>query len=384
MLASINVRRALWSAGVVAAALVASFASADEPPFDFSDAFYLENGVNPEAIVGRINGMDGVSVFDETNDPTRRGVRSLLTIPAFDHSGGIIWFNVFGELVTESFTDDAAGVEAREIADDAPIYIFPRAGGVPTEIFPKRQEDLVDLRHGYFSNNPLGLWVFVFVHYTDAALHTREGQAALEDLAERNGRDLDGTPIIRTLSEIDSLVDDGFVELVERNRDGSEGSPWSICPVIEDPRDGAIAPDAFLANVTLEDGSPLPAHLDMYLEFNCLQSTGDFCDGGLAVTRPFPGVADADNSLIAANADEGERVWFVYGFRSGAKAVPGCSNLTVDIANPVVAGSAVADAFGQARLTRFVGAAAAGQSVRVQSVSVEDCEVSEPVDFIFP
>lgn len=65
------------------------------------------------------------------------------------------------------------------------------------------------MRHGYFSNNPLGLWVHVFVSYTDKAFNTPEGREALAELADRNGLALDGTPIIATLSELEDLT--GFV-----------------------------------------------------------------------------------------------------------------------------------------------------------------------------
>jgi len=271
------------AAGVMFAALMTGIAFAGDdnsPPFDFSDSFYLANGVNPEKIDGRVNGMDGISVFDESPDPEKfTDVRVLLTIPAYDHSGDVTYFTVFGEIFEDAFTDDEAGEEAREIGDAYPIYIFPRQGNAPGQIFPKRQEDVVPLNNGYFSNDPLGLWRFVFVEFTDAAFTTPEGQEALAELAEENGETLDGTPVIARTGEIESLADDGFVTLHLRPDDGSEGAPWSICPVIEDPRDGGIQPDAFLAFVTQDDGSALPASQWFVDEFVCLQQTGDFCDG---------------------------------------------------------------------------------------------------------
>jgi len=269
---------------VLAAALFFPFAALagddNSPPFDFSDAFYVANGVDPALIEGRVTGEDGISVFDESPDPEKFGdVRVLLTIPAYSHSGDLVYFSVFGELFAESFTDDAAGEEAREIGDEFPIYIFPRAGNPPGEIFPKRQEDVVPLNNGYFSGDPLGLWRFVFVSYTDAAFNTAEGQAALAELGDENGMTLDGTPVITRENDILDLAEEGFVELHLRPDDGSEGPPWSICPVIEDPRDGGIQPDAFLAFVAQDNGAPLPASQVFVDEFNCLQQTGDFCEG---------------------------------------------------------------------------------------------------------
>jgi hypothetical protein len=40
------------------------FPRPDSPPFDFSNAFYGQNGINPINIQGRLNGSDGVSVID--------------------------------------------------------------------------------------------------------------------------------------------------------------------------------------------------------------------------------------------------------------------------------------------------------------------------------
>src|SRR5207245_8732126 len=45
--------------------------------------------------------------------------------------------------------------------------------------------------------------------------------------------------------------------------DGSDGGAvWLICPVIPDPRDGAIARDAFLDTVRKPNGAPLDPQLD--------------------------------------------------------------------------------------------------------------------------
>lgn len=272
--------RALMAIAAASLATGALAGDDNSPPFDFTDAYYLANGVDPTMIDGRVNGMDGISVFDVSPDPEiYSDVRVLLTIPAYDHSGDVTFFTVFGEIFEDAFTDDEAGEEARQIADDYPIYIFPRAGNAPGEIFPKRQEDIVPLNNGYFSNDPLGLWRFIFVTFTDAAFDTLEGQEALAELAAENGLSADGTPVIARTGEIEDLADDGFVALHLRPDDGSQGAPWSICPVIEDPRDAGIQPDAFLAPVTLDDGSVLPASQWFVDEFVCLQTTGDFCDG---------------------------------------------------------------------------------------------------------
>jgi hypothetical protein len=74
----------------------------------------------------------------------------------------------------------------------------------------------------------LGLWLLTFVSYTPAALATPAGQALLERLARKNGRDLDGTPIIKRVQDVELLHDRGLVELRTRPADGSLGPPWVI------------------------------------------------------------------------------------------------------------------------------------------------------------
>jgi hypothetical protein len=59
------------------------------------------------------------------------------------------------------------------------------------------------------------------------------------------------------------------------NVNGADGGAvWLICPTILDPRNGAIAVDAFIDQVLKPNGAPLdPAFTN---NFNCLQTTGDF------------------------------------------------------------------------------------------------------------
>jgi len=72
----------------------------------------------------------------------------------------------------------------------------------------------------------------------------------------RDGRDLDGTVILTSPSQIDNLVSKGLVEL--RTRPVDDGVfRWVLCPIPEDPRDGFIRPDAFLRDVKRGDGTPV-------------------------------------------------------------------------------------------------------------------------------
>lgn len=154
--------------------------------------------------------------------------------------------------------------------------MFPVRGGDPTGIGNNRQADLVDMRHGYFYDNPLGIWVHIFVNWTDRAFDTAAGRRELRELAQRDGCGLDGTPIIKTLSEVEDLTDDGYI--TQTKRPSSEPGRYFICPVNKDPRAGAIAPDAFLATVRRSDETPLPAERGFVADFESLRTTGDYAD----------------------------------------------------------------------------------------------------------
>ncbi|MGB7926188.1 MAG: hypothetical protein WCF57_23305 [Pyrinomonadaceae bacterium] len=260
-------------AALVVTPLIAR-ADVEDRLFDFTDAYYLKNGVNPASIVNRVNGTPPRSVIDNPFFNFQRNVRMLRTNPAYNHSGAITYWSVMGDIFVAGFTNNAAGRKARQIADNMPLYVFPTRTGNPIGLGNNRQADIVDMRNGYFSNNPLGLWIHIWVSYTDRAFNTAEGRKALADLQKKNGLALDGTPIIRTLSELEGLFSKGLAAKRFRNPDGSEGPMYGICPVIKDPTDGGIAPDATLGVVLKPDGTPLePAFVS---NFNSLQNTGDW------------------------------------------------------------------------------------------------------------
>ncbi|HEV2862284.1 MAG TPA: hypothetical protein VGX48_14835 [Pyrinomonadaceae bacterium] len=242
--------------------------------YDFTDEFYRQNGVDPAKIVGRRQPVAPLAVADTPYFPFQRYVRALLTLPAYNHSGSPVYWTVMGELNNDGFTDDEAGQRARQVADNMIEYVFPTRDGNPVGLGNLRQSVMLDMRNGYFSNNPLGLWTHVWVSYTERAFNTSEGRKTLEDLRKRNGLSLDGTPIIRTLSELDDLFSKGLAARRLRNPNGSEGAVYSICPVVKDPKNGGIAPDQFLAYTRKADGTPLePFFLN---NFNSLRLTGDW------------------------------------------------------------------------------------------------------------
>jgi hypothetical protein len=207
-----------------------------EPPFDFSNQYYMANGINPANIIIRVNGtcpandMPSCSVVDNSNtDPNRRDIRVRSTTGGFDREGNPLYYNIYGMVMPNTFTDDAAGQAALGIANSFEAYIFPKASGDPLSpaLSNRRQDNLFDTGHGYFVANPLGIWSAVFVRYTPAAF-TPEGQKILATLAAQNGTDLDGTPMIRHVKEIDFLERMGLAEEHRRAPDGSQGPPWIL------------------------------------------------------------------------------------------------------------------------------------------------------------
>jgi hypothetical protein len=255
-------------------------------PFDFSDATYRAHGIVPENIVLRVGtaARGGDFVIDNTNtDPNRSNVRTIETTPGTTGSSGLTYANIFGVLNSTSFERNASGqLTARgqaafDTAEHFRVFIFPKAsnGSILDPFLPnKRQDNLFDTRDGYFSNDPLGMWVAVWVVYTPKAF-TSSGHKELDPIAATNGRDLDGTPILTSPSQVDNLAAKGFIELRTRPVDDSVFR-WVICPIPEDPRDGFIRPDAFIRDVKRADGAAVFPALGN--NFRCLQQSGDWCN----------------------------------------------------------------------------------------------------------
>lgn len=258
----------------------------DTSPFDFTDTVYRAHGILPENIVLRVGDASrtGDFVVDNTNtDPNRRNIRTIETTPGTTGSSGLTYANIFGVLNLTSFERNAAGnlttrgQQAFDTSERFRVFIFPKAsnGSILDPFLPnKRQDNLFDTRDGYFSNDPLGLWVAVWVVYTPKAF-TAEGKKELDPIAASNGKDLDGTAILTSPSQIDNLAAKGLVEL--RTRPVNDPVfRWVICPIPEDPRDGFIRPDAFIRDVRRADGTSVFPSLRK--NFICLQNTGDWCD----------------------------------------------------------------------------------------------------------
>lgn len=256
--------------GLVAAPALLK-ADVDDRLYDFTDAYYRQNGINPNFISGRIQ-PGPIAVIDTPIFSNQRNVRALLTLPNYDHSGNIFYFTVLGGFAQNAFTANRAGATARQIADSRFEYVFPKAGTDPVGLGALRQSVMLDMRGGYFGKDPLGLWTHVWVSFSNKALTSKDGKKTLADLAKKNGLDLDGTPIIASTSDIDNLSKKGYISVTTRAF--TDPLHYSICPVNQDPTDGGIAPDQFLAITLKPDGTPLePEFLN---NFESLQKTGHF------------------------------------------------------------------------------------------------------------
>src|SRR5688572_30525689 len=263
-------KQALLSLSVIAALATTASADVEDRLYDFKDSFYLQNGVDPAAIAGRAQANGTSFVNSPPVNWFQRNVRALRTTGGWTDGGDPIYFAVMGGLSVNSFTANSAGRRAKEMADRSAEYIFPMRGTNPTGLGNPRQPFMLDRSGGYFSNNPLGLWIHVFVNYTDAAFVTRGGLQALKDLGARNGYALDGTPVIRTKSEIENLYSKGYV--TKQFLPPTSPIYYGICPAIKDPTDGGIALDQFLSTVRYPNGQAFDPEIEQ--SFESLRLTG--------------------------------------------------------------------------------------------------------------
>src|SRR5216683_2010274 len=160
----------------------------------------------------------------------------------------------------------------------------------------------------YFGDDMKGSWIVTYFWGTkfavggrpDQPFPTSTCQTILAAAGKQNGFSLDGTPILHTGDELHFIEgvpgtapQFGFSQAqttkllqaqatapcgAEGNEDvgGKDGGAvWLVCPTILDPRNGAIAQDAFL-DVVRNNGSPIDARFQT--NFSCLQSTGKFCN----------------------------------------------------------------------------------------------------------
>src|SRR5262249_54314746 len=212
-------------------------------PFDFNDQHYLNNGINPATILQRVgtptNNAKNWTICQAGDpapcpnvDPDRNQTRILQTTGGFAFDGGLLYYTITGFVMPNTFTNDKAGQDALGIANRRMAFILPIRHADGTYILSpalanRRQDNIFDTSSDYLGDDPLGLWILEFVELTDFGL-SPAGQAILAPFAQQHGVGTDGTPVVETLDEINSLVERGVFKLVTRNLDGSQGFPWVI------------------------------------------------------------------------------------------------------------------------------------------------------------
>jgi hypothetical protein len=172
---------------------------------------------------------------------------------------------------------------------------------------------------GYFCDDLTGSWIITYSWFTAFSVGgfsntgarinpTPTCQNLLAIASKKNGVNVDGTPILVTGDEQNFLEGDGTSSafglgpssqppptapcLAEGQEDigGADGGAvWLICPTILDPRNGAIAPDAFLDVVrrfTFNGFQPIDPRFAQ--NFQCLKQTGQYPVNGVCQNPPAP------------------------------------------------------------------------------------------------
>ncbi|HEV3028466.1 MAG TPA: hypothetical protein VG457_12890, partial [Planctomycetota bacterium] len=255
-------------------------------PFDFSDRYYRDRGVDALHIADRLDTRPDAVTAGPAPGPDRRPIRALETRGGYDAAGCCVFFVARGALQADGFTREDAGGRARTIADRSVVFLFPQRATRSDVLVSSalRQDVLFDTTAGAPDDNPLGLRRAVFVRFTNQAF-TPAGLAILEEIRERNGTDLDGTPILKHVSEVTELGRSGYVTLARRPEDGSGGPPWVVWPVLGDPRRDRPALDAYLEVIPRADGSAVDQEIEQ--NFDCLVRTGEFLFPPMPRLPPF-------------------------------------------------------------------------------------------------
>ena len=138
---------------------------------------------------------------------------------------------------------------------------------------------VVNAPFGYFCDDLLGMWIITYFWFTQPPNTTDPVCGPIfKSIGQKNGFNLDGTPIILTAFELNQEIEANNcgAEGQEAVNGSDGGAVWLICPAIPDPRAGAIASDAFLDQVHLPNGAPQNATLTA--NFQSLQKRGKFAN----------------------------------------------------------------------------------------------------------
>jgi hypothetical protein len=245
-------------------------------PHDFTDEYYAINGIIAKGIIGRRTGTDGLSVFSNSSNPFHTNVRVTATLPAYDQHGDMLFWYPLGEIQDYGFTEDKAGIRAREMAKHFPIYVFPNTKMSDYRTFANtRQAALMDNTFSMTTSEdaiPIGVREILIVNFTEKAFG-KDGFEMMDYFLKKNGAAADDTPIIRSMEDIQTLLK---YDMIIASPIKSIGGQYAINPIIFNPTNGVIAQDAYLWMATKDD-RPLPSEDIFVWQFQCLQKTGNWC-----------------------------------------------------------------------------------------------------------
>lgn len=201
------------------------------PVFQFSDAFYLRHGLDPDELRAQENGATGPSRFGAFY----RGVGDVFTATDTAPDGRFVddtrivihnmGYNAAGEMLfypdPPAFFFEGAFLdqETKDLTNRSFVFIFPRTVDQPNPVpgcdgnpLPndllnpapcnRRQDNIFDTGNGYLTSNPLQLWRIMFVTWDGPDIDTPECQAKMAEMTAKNGTDTEGTPLFRTLRDV--------------------------------------------------------------------------------------------------------------------------------------------------------------------------------------
>jgi len=104
---------------------------------------------------------------------------------------------------------------------------------------------------------------------------------------------------------------------------------------------------------------------------------------GIGLTGPDPGYINQTNTLTVRGATPGARVFFTYSFQEGMSLIPGCPGLVLDLANPKLLRSVVADENGHAVVTGTAPAVLYWRTLYFQVIEASSCRTSNVTSHFF-
>jgi|GEM_PF-1926526 len=210
--------------------------------FQFSDAFYIEHGIDPTTTTDHYVFPDAKPGFTRTSlgvspDPdVYSDVRVIETTGGWRHNGNLLYYEAPAKLFPTDFLDNCAGRAARATCEAYTAYLFPKtpADGSPPVLSPappnRRQDNIFQTTAGYWSNNPIGCWSLAFPSWNGPNVNGATCQDIAAGMFNTNGNELDleGNPIIKKLSQINNLEAKGCITVPKRRFTGEDGFPWVI------------------------------------------------------------------------------------------------------------------------------------------------------------